>query len=126
MSRIISAAAALILTAVLTISGMILNTTTANEVSERISSAMESAKKEDIDSAEKTMKQLEAYWENRNGIMLVFTAHDKLDNIDESIKTAGAYLECGDNKMFIAECRRTLTLLDHFRDIEYPSLNNIF
>lgn len=126
MSRIISAVCALLLTAVLTVSGLILNTNTADDVSELVYSAMESAKENDSRSAENDMKKLRELWESRNGLMLVFTAHDKLDNIDESIHTASAYLDCGDNKMFIAECRRTLTLLDHFRDIEYPSLNNIF
>ena len=126
MSRIISAATALLITIILTITGFIYNTKTANMVSDGIYEAMKFSESNKVNEAGKKMKDVRKMWDERNKIMLVFTAHDKLDNIDESINIAEAYLENDELKMFHAECHRTLTLLDHFREIEYPSVNNNF
>ncbi len=126
MNRIISACTALAITLSVVIYGLYLNTTTSDKVSDGIYSAMEKVKKDDIENAKKEIKKTEKFWDEKNNMMLIFTAHDKLDTIDESIHTAEAYLEAEEKTMFIAECRRILTLLDHFREIEYPSLNNIF
>ena len=126
MSRIISAAAAIIITGVLTLFGLIYNTSTADRISDGIYEAARYSEADDDTKTAGKIEEVRSLWEERKDIMLFFTSHDRIDDIDESIHMAKAYLEVNDKQMFSAECRRALTLLDHFRETEYPSLNNIF
>ncbi len=65
-------------------------------------------------------------WEKNMETMLIFVSHGKLDQIEEAINIADSYLQNGEINLFYAECQRAATLLDHFENVEYPNINNIF
>lgn len=126
MKRLIIAIAVLILVVGIGITGLLINTNTANSVMEKLHIAKEYATNGNTEQAKVELKKAVDKWEDRMEIMLIFVSHGKLDQIEESINIANAYLEHQEMTLFYAECQRAYTLLNHFENVEYLNINNIF
>lgn len=111
---------------IISISGLVLNVTTAQDLTEMINSACAYVEDEDTDSALDVLEGAIAEFDERTGIMLVFVSHGKLDDIEETLQVAKSFLESGEIPEFMAECNRALAMLKHYKDVEYPYFNNIF
>ncbi len=125
MYRIGSAAVIFIITVTIVTAGFLINTRTASQVTDTINSAVVAANNNDTEKALSVFRNALDIWKSNNSIMLLFMSHGKIDQIDESVNIACTYIENGDLDMFRAESKRSLVLLRHFNDLEYPSFTNI-
>lgn len=126
MSRIWSAVVVFAVIIIVITTGFIFNTKSVDSVSEKVNSALAYSKSGDKENAKKNMESAVEEWNGKMNTMLLFMSHDKLDQIDESLNIADTYITSGDTAMFNAECKRTSILLQHFYDLEYPTVYNIF
>ena len=126
MSRIWSAVVVFAVIIIVITTGFIFNTKSVDSVSEKVNSALAYSKSGDKENAKKNMESAVEEWNSKMNTMLLFMSHDKLDQIDESLNIADTYITSGDTAMFNAECKRTSILLQHFYDLVYPTVYNIF
>lgn len=126
MNKVWIAAAVLVLVLGISITGMILNINTASDMTEFIKETRNYVEKDDFNTAAQTMETAVEELDNRMKWMLVFVSHGKLDEIEETILVAQSFLKNKEIPQFMAECERALSMLDHYREVEYPYFNNVF
>lgn len=125
MKRILIAVILIIITAGLCTLEYTLNTTESVRTSEalkRTQALLDSGK---VKESEETIKNLRNSWDSKVESMLIFTSHGKPDQISEGLAVAESYLKSREFPEFYAECKRVETELEHFRDLEIPTFNNI-
>lgn len=125
MKRLIIAIILLLITAGLCSFEFILNTKESENAAEYLALAQEQANSGDKSNALKTMEKLIKLWESKVESMLIFISHEKPDEIGESLAVAESYLKSEDFPEFYAECKRIENKLEHFRNLEIPTVNNI-
>ena len=102
-----------------------LNTKESQHASEYLKTAQQQMVDGNEKEAIQTMKKLKELWESNVESMLIFISHEKPDEICENIAVAESYLKSGEHPEFYAECKRIENELEHFRDLEIPTINNI-
>lgn len=126
MKRLFIALVVLAIVIGIGITGLVINTNTANYIVDKLEMTKKYAADGNIETAKKELKDAVDRWESKMEIMLIFVSHGKLDQIEESINITNSYLENNEMGLFYAECKRAITLLEHFENVEYPNINNIF
>lgn len=126
MKRLIGALVILVIVIGIGVTGFIINTKTADTVIEMVETSKKYAFDGNIQDAKKELSKAIDEWEKNMETMLLFVSHGKLDQIEEAINIANAYIEHNELPLFYAECQRASILLDHFEGVEYVSINNIF
>lgn len=126
MHRIISTIFISILTLFIVVVGFTINTRTTNSINENITAAMNLKNNGDSEGAKRELQKAIDEWDHTIEIMLLFESHGKLDRIEESLKLSEMYLQNGNTNMFNEECKRASILIEHFNDLEYPTIYNIF
>ncbi len=126
MNRLFGAFAVLAGVIIIITSGFFINTNTARTVGNLLSLSMEYAEKGDFQNAEISIEKAKNQWENNMETMLLFISHGKLDEIEKTINTACSYIKSREISLYKAECISAHLLIDNFKNVEYPNINNIF
>lgn len=126
MYRLYGALAVLGIAVCLITTGFIINTQTADKVLNELEASYTLAKQGDVEGAKSKIEAAKNEWDKNMETMLLFVSHGRLDQIEASINTAYNYAEQKDISMFLAECSYAKLLTEHFMDVEYPYINNIF
>lgn len=126
MNKVWIAAVVLALVLGISITGMILNIGTATDITNYIEETRNCVEKDDLDTAQKKIENAVEELDKRMEWMLIFVSHGKLDEIEETLLVAQSFLKSRETPEFMAECERVLVMLEHYREVEYPYLNNIF
>ena len=126
MKRLIGTIIIFLIIAGIAATGFFINTKTADNVMEKVQASQKYALDGNIDRAKQELSAAIDEWERKIETMLLFVSHGKLDEIEEAISIANSYIQYEEIPLFYAECQRASTLLDHFKSVEYPSINNIF
>ena len=126
MRRLYAALGVLALIAAIVTTGFIINTRTAESILEQLNSAYDSAENGNTENAKEIFSKAKKEWSDNVEIMLLFISHGRIDRIDEAFDSAETYLKNDDIIMFLAECSTARLLTEHFIDVEYPYINNIF
>lgn len=125
MKRLIIAVILLLIAAGLCTFEFILNTNESQHASEYLKQAQQQMINGNEKDAIEAMAKLRELWEKNVESMLIFISHEKPDEIGENIAVAESYLKSGELPEFYAECKRIENELEHFRDLEIPTINNI-
>lgn len=126
MNRLFGAFAVLLGIIITVLSGFFINTNTAQAVNENLSLSMKYAENGDIQSAKSELEKALDKWNDKMQTMLLFISHGRLDEIEQTINTAYSYIKNSDISMYSAECTRAYLLIENFKNVEFPSINNIF
>lgn len=126
MQKLLSAGIITLILLIITSAGFKINTETSDAVSERLSKTIELVNNGENEKARREMKKCVDIWNSHFQKMQIFISHGRIDEIDESLKTAEYQLNGNNDTEFITEASRSLVLLEHFKDMEYPSVYNIF
>ena len=126
MNRIIGAFTVLAGIIITVVSGFFINTETAENVCRSLSLSMDYAENGDIQNAKTELKKALDEWNDNMDTMLLFISHGRLDEIEQSLNTAYAYIKNNDISMYTAECTRAFLMTDNFKSVEFPTVNNIF
>ena len=71
-------------------------------------------------------KKAENEWENYERIFAVSVNHAELDTVKQSLARAEAYLKSENMSEFMCELKVILDQIDHIKNLEQPTLQNIF
>lgn len=126
MNKVWIAACVFVIVIIISVTGMFLNIGTASDMTEQIQEARTHIENKEYEKAKEVINSAVEELDSRMEAMLIFVSHGKLDEIEESIQVAKSFLDSGEIPEFLAECNRALAMLDHYREVEYPYLNNIF
>ena len=126
MNRLFGALTVLAGIIVIILSGFFINTDTAGTVEKFLSRSMDYAEKNDIPHAKAELEKALHEWNDNMDTMLLFISHGRLDEIEQSLNTAYAYIKNNDISMYTAECTRAFLMTDNFKSVEFPTVNNIF
>ena len=121
---IISAVILILIISAVTIS-IIINNNTSSDMLEGIDNAIEFCSKGNNSKALNEIDRIIENWDSASDILMVFSSHDKADEVDEALHIAKVYAENGENNMFIAECSRAKIMIKQINELEYPWLHNI-
>ena len=126
MNRLFGALTVLAGIIVIILSGFFINTDTAGTVEKFLSRSMDYAEKNDIPHAKAELEKALHEWNDNMDTMLLFISHGRLDEIEQSLNAAYAYIKSNDISMYTAECTRAFLMTDNFKSVEFPTVNNIF
>ena len=126
MNRLFGAFGVLAGVIVIIISGFFINTNTAQNVGNLLALSMEYAEKGDIQNAEISLEKAKNQWDINMETMLLCISHGRLDEIEKTINTACSYIKSREISLYKAECISAHLLIDNFKNVEYPNINNIF
>ena len=126
MNRLFGALAVLAGVIIIILSGFFINTNTAGTVEKFLSRSMDYAEKNDIPHAKAELEKALHEWNDNMDTMLLFISHGRLDEIEQSLNAAYAYIKSNDISMYTAECTRAFLMTDNFKSVEFPTVNNIF
>lgn len=126
MNRLFGAFAVLLAVIITVASGFFINTNTAQAVNENLSLSMKYAENGDIRNARLSLEKALKKWDDNMQTMLLFISHGRLDEIEQTINTAYSYIKNSNITMYSAECTRAYLLIENFKNVEFPSINNIF
>lgn len=125
MKRLIIAFLLILVVAGLCSLEFMLNTRESELASENLKEIQYLIKNGKNDEAITIMEELKEHWGKMVNSMLIFISHQRPDEICENIAVAESYLKSGEFPEFYAECKRIENELEHFRDLEIPTLSNI-
>ena len=126
MNRLFGSFAVLAGVIIIITSGFFINTNTAQNVGNLLALSMEYAEKGDIQNAEISLEKAKNQWDINMETMLLFISHGRLDEIEKTINTACSYIKSREISLYKAECISAYLLIDNFKNVEYPNINNIF
>lgn len=125
MYRLYGAIGVLCCVLVLIFTGFYINAHTAAYVQDKLRESYDDLKNGDLSSAKNNLSLAQQEWEDKSQCILLFVSHGKADDIEEAINTAVAFLDNGQQAFFYESCSKAILLLDHFKNEEYPEINNI-
>jgi K+-transporting ATPase A subunit len=83
----------------------------------------------DYDAARAETEQLDEFWEYHHTMLSTVVHHGILEQIEESIaliKTSLEDISQEEQEDFQIECARSLSRIKNLRDVEVPSIGNVF
>lgn len=120
-------AAVAMIAAVLILCMMGLNATNRmiGELSEEFEQAHSAVSQGNIDLAQQHSQSIVQLWDQNYRLLCTYIPHDKLEQIDQCIATLQSNLQYQEYAEFSAELNRAHAQLEHLRDTEMPSIENI-
>ena len=116
----------LLITIALVSIGLILNINTTLSLSDSLSYAEKLCSDGNLEKAERVIDNSINEWENKSKKIMLFYHHDKLDKVDESLHLIQFYAKARPADLCSVECNKTVIMLGHMQELEYPTLYNIF
>ena len=125
MKRTVISVITLIITIAVATAGFIINNNTTSMITDSLDEAIEICSKGDTKKADELIGSVIDSWSDMSKTIMIFSSHDKADEVDMSLRIAQSYAQSGDSKLFIAECRKAKLLLNQINELEYPRLHNV-
>lgn len=101
----------------------------ANKMTDHLSETLEKAqncvKEQQIEQALQYSDRVAEDWEHYHKILSMFLIHDRLEQIDQSLAVLDTNLKCEQYDDFLSEASRTTAQLEHIKDTELPTIQNI-
>lgn len=91
----------------------------------QLTQALEAARQADVDGAEAALARANATWEDRGRLLGVFLHHEQVDEIVALFAQLRAYARVQDTDDFLALCEELRARIEHLRDLELPTAENI-
>ena len=86
---------------------------------------MQNASNENIDKATQLAEDVTVKWQEQQAFISTFINHDRLEEISQSIISLNASLCQQQIEDFFVECEVAKSQLNHLKDTEFPSIQNI-
>ena len=125
MKRTNIALIVLAVTVIIVASGTIINIRMVDTITNDLETAISNIENGNKNNAEYYTRSAINSWESMLNILTMFNSHDKTDNIDRCLHIAETDLKNNETNLFLEEGQRTIILLRHLKDMEYPTPQNI-
>lgn len=126
MKRFITAIALFVVTVSACVAETIFLDNTVTSFSQDITNAMTETDNENLSYAKQIAKDVANRWQEQQVFISTFINHDRLEEIGQSIISIKTNLEQGQIEDFFVESEVAKMQLNHLRDTEFPSIQNIF
>lgn len=98
---------------------------TVNNFTQDINYIIQNANNKNIDKALQLANDINIKWQEQQAFISTFINHDRLEDISQSIISLKASLHQQQIEDFFVECEITKSQLNHLKDTEFPSIQNI-
>ncbi len=98
---------------------------TISSVEYELNQAVSCLNKGDEQQSKVHAQKAEENWNKCSNIIMFFNTHEKTDDIDVSLNIAVADITYHNADLFREEVQRTLVLLEHMKEAEYPLPENV-
>ncbi len=123
MKRLIPAAILLVFVVASYLTGYFYTIKTCEAANEILSECIDIY--ESDKNAYKSAKELENYWDEKEGVLSIFTNHADIDEIELAISSLVVYSNSPDNKIFYEYSSTVKTLLHQLVEDSKPSMHSI-
>ena len=97
---------------------------------DEISNKLDNLKKEiiekDILKEKEDIKNINNKWKNAEEKLAYYIEHDELEKVNSELKELTSYIESEDEELSIAKIEKAIFILEHIKDKNSFSLENIF
>lgn len=125
MKRVIIAAAVLLLVPLLILLDQSYVGSATGELSGTLARAESARKKDDLPAARREVADFTALWDKKSRVLATFIRHAELDPVNQKSARLMPELEKSDGE-FYADCEEMRKQLEHIRESEAVSLDNVF
>ena len=125
MKRFVTAIVLFAITIAACVAETIFLDNTVSSFSQDITDATKEVDNEDIDYAMQLTDNIANNWQEEQAFISTFINHDRLEEIGQSIISMKINLEKGQIEDFFVESEVAKMQLNHLRDTEFPSIQNI-
>ncbi len=98
---------------------------TVNNFTQDINYIIQNANNKNIDKALQLANDINIKWQEQQAFISTFINHDRLEDISQSIISLKASLHQQQIEDFFVECEIAKSQLNHLKDTEFPSIQNI-
>ena len=126
MYRLYGALGILMIIIILTFCTFRVNTDTAGHLGSRLENAFTLAESGSVEESELAMNDALGYIESRSGLLCAIISHKMIDDIRIDMEKAQVCLNRGEISLFLAHCKSAIFRTRDLRELEYPTLMNIF
>lgn len=99
--------------------------TAGAQTADQLSRALEAAQRADSEGAEMALARANATWEGSQRLLGIFLHHEQVDEIVALFAQLRAYARVQDTDDFLALCVELRARIDHLRELELPTAENI-
>ncbi len=78
------------------------------------------------DNLQDNIEQISSTWEDKTHKLAYFIEHDELEKVETNLTNIKSFIKVGDTNMIIKSIEEAEFLLDHIKDKNALSLENIF
>ncbi len=125
MKRFVTAIVLFAITIAACVAETIFLENTVNSFSQDITNATREADKENLESAMQLTDNIVDKWQEEQAFISTFINHDRLEEIGQSIISMKTNLKKGQIEDFFVESEVAKLQLNHLRDTESPTIQNI-
>ena len=98
---------------------------TVNNFTQDINYIIQNANNKNIDKALQLANDINIKWQEQQAFISTFINHDRLEDISQSMISLNASLSQQQIEDFFVECEVAKSQLNHLKDTEFPSIQNI-
>lgn len=98
---------------------------TVESITQQINKALQEAEDENLESAMLLTDDIMSHWKEQQAFISTFINHDRLEEIGQSIISMKTNLYQGQIEDFSVEGEVAKLQLNHLKETEFPSLQNI-
>lgn len=125
MSRLITTICIVMLTIIISVSGLYHSYNTSLEFSEIIDEAVENCKNEDSEKLVENINRLSALWVSRQPITSLYIRHNEMDSVEVLLVTAKAFAEADSFDNTCIELHQLKFMVKHIYEKQIPNLHNL-
>ena len=125
MYRLYGALAVLALVVLISLAGFFVNTAASDRIIDCLDASLELAKNGEREKSEIAIAEARSLLNSRIEIMFLFVSHRKLDEIEQCIDKAEAYIGNNDMTSYYVYCSSAVELIRDYKSTEYPTIYNI-
>lgn len=125
MKRVWAAAAIFVVLVALCISGIALTVHMTDNTEDYLEQAQQAAENKDKDKASNLIDTITEKWRGYHKIMSTYIPHARLEAIDQTLALLGPSIKNEDYDSFLAECNRAESMINHLKDTEMPTADNV-
>ena len=98
----------------------------ADEISRKLDNLKQNIQENNTLEIRKAIEEINSNWENAEEKLAYYIEHDELEKVNSELKELTSYIESKDNDLAKAKIDKAIFILEHIKDKNSFSLENVF
>ena len=125
MKRVWAATVIFVILLCLSICGIALTAHMTDNTEDYLEQAHQAAEMKDYKKASDLIETITQKWKGYHKIMSTYIPHARLEAIDQTLALLGPSIKDEDYNTFLPECSRAESMVNHLKDTEMPTADNV-